>query len=131
MRYQARSASELLTLCPVSVGSDAELIRARILTGECDFFTLDDTAFVVKGEVTTRGREFVICCAEGKGLRRTIRAIHEHAKRQRFDFVRYHPKTPSAGRALAKMAGVAFETAPDGNETVYLVRLHDGQQVRQ
>lgn len=127
MHYQKRSAAELTQLCPVSVGSDAGILMGRINRGECEFFTLDKTAFVVKGEITRRGKEFVICCAEGEGLRRSIRAIKAHAEKMGFDYVRYHPRTPAVGKALAKMAGVKFTLAQDAGETVYLVRLSNGQ----
>lgn len=123
LRYQKRSASELTGLCPVSVGNDADALQAEISAGLCDFFTLGGTHYVVRGEITSRGKEFVICCAEGAGLKRSVKALISHAKHVNFDFIRYHPKTDRAGRAFLKMANMTGARVDEPGKFYYLVRL--------
>lgn len=106
MRFQARSANLLHILMRHSCGDDAALLRNQIKRKKAEFFSLDNCHFVTRSEITTRGKELVICCAEGKELKGPVRALISKAKALGFEYLRYHPKSRAAGLAMARMAGI-------------------------
>jgi hypothetical protein len=79
-------------------------ITQEIKTGKAEFFTLESCHFVIRTENTTRGKELVIVCAEGTKMKKPIQHIINAAISQKYDCLRYHPKTKRTGLALAKLA---------------------------
>lgn len=123
MRYQPRSADYLHILVRRSVGNDAALLRSQIQRKKAEFFSLDNCHFVTRSEITTRGKELVICCAEGKGLKGPVRALIANAKKLGFEFLRYHPKSRAAGLAMARVAGVKVSEVTEPNAYYMLTDL--------
>lgn len=122
MRCQQRSANELF-LVKKSVGNDAAILRHQIKKRIAEFFSLDRCHYVTRAEITTRGKELVICCAEGKGLKDTVRALIANAAKLGFDYVRYHPKTARAGAAMARIAGETVTVVQEQNAYYLLIDL--------
>lgn len=129
MRFRARSANELF-LVRKSTGNDAAILRHQIKTGKAEFFSLDNCHFVTRAEITSRGHELVICCAEGNGLAKAGRLLMQNARKLGFEFARYHPKTPKAGRAMARMIGEQAAPVQEQNAYYLLIDLR-GQHGRQ
>ena len=123
MRFQARNANFVPLLVRRSAGQDATLLRDQVKRKKAEFFSLDNCHFITRSEITTRGKELVICCAEGKALKAPARALVNNAKKLGFDFIRYHPKSRAAGLAMARIAGVNVTEITEHNAFYMLTDL--------
>ena len=124
MRLVRRSA-EQIALVSKAAGTDAAEIAAEVADGLAEFFSLGSCHFVLRHEVTTRGKELVVVCAEGKQLRSPLRAIIAKARAMGFDCIRYHPKNQLAGLALARIAGVSVRLYQEAETHYYICFLRE------
>lgn len=119
MQYQRLSAADIDRVAVAACGDDATL-SAEINAGIAEFFELGGCAFVVRAEQTTRGKEIVICCVEGKGLRAAIRRLVADARQMGFEYLRYHPTSIRSGYATARMAGESVTPVVEP-DTFYMI----------
>lgn len=127
--YQRLSASDM-HLISQAAGSDLNYLAAELNRGGCEFFKCGGCAVLVRTEQTDRGRELVICCVEGKGLKPALQRVITDARKQGFESLRYHMKSRIRAVAAARLFGLPAiaHTEPDNlYMTINLKGCSDGQ----
>lgn len=103
-------------------GDDLEAIKAEVMSGICHIYSIEsDSAnllVVTRGEESPAGREFVIVCAAGRGMKDAGQFLIDNARRLGFDSIRYHAKSPAVHRLYSGFGFGGVEV-----ERVYKVDL--------
>lgn len=104
-----------------SCGADVEIIKSNVQAGMANLYHLTgngvDVWAVTRGEDAAYGKEFVVCCVGGRGMRLAGHALKEAAIQSGFNSIRYHTKNAAVQR-LYKRFGFA------GNEVERVYRLN-------
>lgn len=105
-----------------AAGADLPLIRDQVKAGEADLYRLEsdqtDLLVVARGESNVTGKELVIVCVQGRGMKDAGPALIEAAKRQEFESIRYHCENPAVQRLYQRYGFAGYEA-----ERVYKIEL--------
>lgn len=105
-----------------AAGADLPLIRGQVKAGEADLYRLEsdqtDLLVVARGESTVTGKELVIVCVQGRGMKDAGPVLIEAAKREGFESIRYHCENPAVQRLYQRYGFAGYEA-----ERVYKIEL--------
>lgn len=105
-----------------AAGADLPLIRDQVKAGEADLYRLEsdqtDLLVVARGESTVTGKELVIVCVQGRGMKDAGPALIEAAKQQEFESIRYHCENPAVQRLYQRYGFAGYEA-----ERVYKIEV--------
>lgn len=105
-----------------AAGADLPLIRDQVKAGLAQLYRLQsqntDLLVVARGETAVTGKELVIVCVQGKGMKDAGPALMEAAKRRGFETIRYHCENPAVQRLYQRYGFAGFEA-----ERVYKIEL--------
>lgn len=93
-----------------AAGADFHALRERVKNGEAEFFKLGRCHFVTCEEVSASGRELVVLCAEGKGVKQSASVLYDLARKGRFDSIRFHTKHKGISRLISHLPFKPVET---------------------
>ncbi|MFD1385150.1 hypothetical protein ACFQ45_17505 [Rhodanobacter aciditrophus] len=117
INWPLKVPEKLLTAC----GDDFKTIRNQVQDGIAHLYKLEsdntDLLVVTRGEETPSGREFVIVCVAGHGMKDAGQFLIDNASRLGFDSIRYH-----ANEATHRLYS-AYGFGGDEIERVYKVAL--------
>lgn len=112
----------LFELMKKSLGEDGEILKSQCLAGRAQVVKIEgrgiDLWGIMRREKKTGYDELVICCIEGKGLRKAAPIIEQWAADNGHESIRFHTRRKGLERLLN-----GFEM----REVVYNKRLKDGE----
>ena len=98
-----------------SCGEDTPIIKANVENGRAFLYHLVgegvDVWAVTRGEDAAHGKELVVCCVGGRGMKKAGAALKEAAIKGGFNSIRYHSKNAAVQRLYESygFAGVELE----------------------
>lgn len=105
-----------------AAGADLPLIREQVKAGQADLYHLEsdhtDLLVVARSETAVTGKELVIVCVQGQGMKDAGPVLMDAAKRQGFKTIRYHCENPAVQRLYQRYGFAGYEA-----ERVYKIEL--------
>ncbi|MBJ7556559.1 hypothetical protein [Marinomonas spartinae] len=103
-------------------GDDFETIRNQVQDGICHLYKFEsdgvDLLMVTRGEETTRGRELVVVCIGGVGIKAAGQFLIDNALKAGFVSIRYHVQNPVTDRLYRQFGGKeidrVYQVVPKG-----------------
>lgn len=103
-------------------GDDFVTIRNQVQDGISHFYKFEsedtDLLIITRGEETPSGKELVIVCAAGEGMKEAGQVLIDNARRLGFDSIRYHASSEATHRLYSGYGFGGVEV-----ERVYKVAL--------
>ena len=99
-----------LKLIEKAAGEEYADTVEMVKSGKAEFFMLGRCYFVTWADHRKQGKELVVGCAEGKGIKAATRELYRLAKLKGFHSVRFHTSRKGLSRLLSEMPFREVET---------------------